>query len=316
MEKQFSKSGLAAVVATTVLLGACGGGGGGGSSDSGGGDSSSQLQLDPDGYGERQAQIRTQTDYEAAAQAYEDTGKIDQLVSEVESTLGVAGTLSVGDPVVREAATESCENEGGTVDVTTSDSSTRVVFDNCELSTTSIPNLLLDGSYSQDVSGNDTDQTIVIQYSIRGENLDTGGPVSIQGQETARMVQTGSDAGSLTVATDRLEYLLEDDYVALEDTRIAVSVDGDSFVMEMAATLVSSAIDGYLTVSTPVAVAGNINTTCPAEGAVRLEADGSVEVRFGLSTGTGDAVLVTLNDSDSQGFDTCDAGSVWVPENG
>lgn len=291
-----------AFAATGVLAGCGGGGGGSGDSET------SALQLDPSGYGDRTASVRTLSDLDDAAVMYDDVAAIESFMSDVELALGTTGMTSMAV-----AADQYCSEANGNLKITEEFTATRdyaeYQFDNCV-----VPNygefLLLDGTMAAEARYSDGGNGITLSesYNISGKLGVDEMPVGIVGGQTISVSGTSETDLNATITTPALEYLYGNQYVALRNSKINMVIKGDILTLTMNSQLVGSAIDGYLNITTPTKITANIYDTCPSSGHMNIAGDGVIDVRYGSSTlQPGPAMEVILNDSTAEYYDTCDA---------
>ncbi|MBW4936130.1 hypothetical protein [Marinobacter sp. F4206] len=291
----------------TVLITGCGGGGGGGSTAS----SSAQLSLDTQGYGGKKASLRVQGDLEDATTAYSDINGVISLVEDVEVSLQSPS----GDTAVATAAAAepeySCVNPDGVVDVqqTIGSTSENYVFtlSNCQVQTFNHGVLLLNGEYRLEAtaSGDGSSGTVAQRIDISGQELDSGADLAILGSQTATIRATSDSNYSITTVSPSMEYRLGNEYVATRNSEFVVSQSVDIYTLSMSTDLVSSALGGYVSFSTPTPIEVVLTEDCPIRGHVLLEGDGTVEARYGQSTGRGFGLEVLVNGSEVSYEDTC-----------
>jgi len=290
-----------AIVATGVLAG-CGGGGG-----DDGGSKTTALQLDPANYGEQPAAIRNMSDLDAATSMYQDVSEIQAFVSDVGYALG---STTVSAAATTTAASELCSVENGNLKVTEELGETgehyEYRFDNCVVPNYT-PTLLLDGYVVMDIQvSSDVSKMVMAEsYNISGKLGAEQMPIGIVGKQTMTAVMRSETDMTIDISTPALEYLYGDQYTALRDSRISMALKGDTVSLSMNSQLVGSALNGYLTVTTPTAIVGNQYTDCPSSGHMKVEGDGVVEVRYGSNTATGTGTEVLLNGSQVEYYDGC-----------
>ncbi|MDK9558978.1 hypothetical protein QQF73_15190 [Marinobacter sp. M216] len=289
----------------TVLITGCGGGGGGGSASS-----PTQLSLDTQGYGDKKASLRVQGDFQDATAAYSDINGVVSLVEDVEVSLQAPS----GGTAVATAAAEpeySCANADGVVNVQQTVGSTSesyvFTFSNCQVQTFSHGLLLLNGEYRTDVtaSSSGSSATVVERIDISGQKLDSGEALAILGSQTSTISVTNESDYTVTTVSPSMEYRLGSEYVATRDSEFKVVQSGDVITLSMTADLVSSALAGYVSYSTPIPLEVVLTEDCPTRGHILLEGDGTVEARYGQSTARGFGLEVLVNGSEVSYQDTC-----------
>ena len=75
----------------------------------------------------------------------------------------------------------------------------------------------------------------------------------------------------------------------------------------------NSHLDGYMEVTTPDPLEFHMGESCFESGRIRYEGDGAVVLRYGPDTGTGEALVIELNDQRVAGFDSCEAAAEAYP---
>lgn len=285
-----------------LALAACGGGGSG----DGGGPSQATLSLDPAGYGERTVAIHENADSAGVLQLYSDMELPLALVEAVRTEV-MSWSPSTVDG---NALAFACDNAGGSLAVTLDETASRYderwSFSNCELTPVGLSAVVLNGSarFVEAETGANSAGGYE-QFDISGEVSASGERIALKGRQDWSASAQSEGSGSLTYETDALEYLWGNTYVAMADQVMRANVNGGEGEFSMQARIVGSAIEGYVTMSTPTALVVNLSSDCPSAGVVRLESDGFVEVRYGSSTNTAEAVVVELNGSRVGGYNTC-----------
>ncbi|GAA0850471.1 hypothetical protein GCM10009113_31930 [Marinobacter szutsaonensis] len=291
-----------AFAATGVLAGCGGGGGGSGDSET------SALQLDPSGYGDRAASVRTLSDLDNATVMYDDVAAIESFMSDVELALGTTGMTAMAV-----TADQYCSEANGNLKITEEFTATRdyseYQFDNCVVQYYQ-EYLLLDGTMAAEATYTDNGNGITLteSYDVSGKLGVDEMPVGIVGRQSISVSGTSQSDLNATISTPSLEYLYGDQYVALRNSQINMTIRGETLTLTMNSQLVGSAIDGYLSITTPTKITANIYETCPSSGHMKIAGDGEIDVRYGATTlQPGPAMEVILNDSTVEYYDTCDA---------
>lgn len=303
-----TKTGLAIAVSGT--LAACGGGGGGSGSDS---PATAPLQVDPKGYGSTPVAVRQTTDFEAASLAYSDTLDMQDWIDDIAFLIDDYNYGWGND----EVTPEHCLEENGNLIITEEFSETRDFyeyrFEDCLVPGYGEP-LRLDGRYVYDETFNSDGTRFQSKetFDIRGTlGLDLQ-PVAIVGTMLAEGTFRDWDDYSFIVSSPAMEYLIGSDYLALQGTRIRITEKPDLFTVDMQSKLVSSAMGGYLTLSTPVTLEEREYDNCPMKGHVVVSGDGKIEARYGETTARGHGLEILLNGSEVEYFDSCDVAFVGV----
>lgn len=313
------------VTSVALVLSACGGGGGGGGSDrevSSGG----SLSLDDGGYSTRKASINTQQDFEGTTSAYQSSEEALELVTEVEDVINYGGLEEiVHDGATAQAHDDSvdlaCENENGSVKVTDKSVSSvidlRYDFSNCRLTTVSFGQVELNGSYTYEESGSSSSGSESWSgsetFNISGSFIASGTPFALKGGDSwSESYDAEAEQGTLTLRSDVLEFKKGTSYVALQNSLITLSVDGNRLASSTKFKLISSAMNGYVDYTTPSPVVIDLSqeSTCPVQGINRMEGDGVVEVRYGVDTGTGADIVVEVNNNTVASYETCDESGI------
>lgn len=315
----------ALVLSTVSLLTACGGGGGGGGSEDNSSDapaSSSSLSMDTGGYSTRKAAMNSQQDFEAFSAVYDSYSEAFNLVYEVEVAISGNGLK----PVVYELNDSSrlgedvtdlaCENEGGLVRITDESvaniEATLYEFTQCELTTATYGTLLLNGTYRFKVTESTRDGADTLEasetYNVSGKYLPSGKALAIKGDSDFReSINTDTGTGDVYLTVGTLEFKSGEDYVAVKNLRSIVQIRENEVFLSDRLTLIGSAINGFVEYTTPTSlvVPRYVENACPLQGVSRMSGDGIVEIRYGMSTGTGHAVVVEVNNNTVAASDSC-----------
>lgn len=300
----FIKTGLTIAVCGT--LAACGG------SSDGGSDSpvTEPLQADPQSYGNSPVAIRKTTDFAAASAVYDETLEMQDWLSEVESLLEHY-RVDVGqyDDLTAAHCLEKNDNFFVTEEFSDTHEHYEYRLDNCLVPGSEEP-LRLNGTYVYDETSNSDGTRFQSKetFDIRGEFENSNRQVAITGSMLAEASFQSNDDGTYVVSTPRMEYLIGEDYLALQGNRIQITERGDLDTIEMQTKLISSAMGGYLNLSTPTALEELSYQNCPRKGHVVVSGDGKIEARYGESTGRGPGLEILLNGSQAEYSDTCDIG--------
>ncbi|MCR8913332.1 hypothetical protein FDP08_07745 [Marinobacter panjinensis] len=304
MNKQ-KLSGRFIVVSSLALLAACGGGGGG----EGGGSAEPTLSLDSSNYANKKIEISSSTNVD----------NINQLSTDMNDAFGLLGDLheSLWDQSGGESGTTNCDG-GGTANVTYAGKDWNVdeswEFNDCIVSTYSHGDVLLNGTfrYVDTLTGETATSESwkgYESYNIIGELKDSGEPLNVKGRsDWDQLLRWDNDtkSGRSVDTIEAFELKVGNRYVAL--TNIETRLEGTEFGAEftMDGTLIGSAIEGYVQISTPTPVSISVNETCPTEGIFRISSDGSAEVRYGSSAaGTAGAVAVWIDGQIVESYEDC-----------
>lgn len=297
--------GRCAVVSSLALLTACGGGGGGGGSDN----PEPTLSLDSSGYASKTIEISSST----------NVNNINQLSTDINDAFGLLGDLheSLWGQAGGESGTTNCAG-GGTATVTYAGKNWNVdeswVFNDCVVSTYSYGDVLLNGTFRYvDTLTNETATSESWKgyesYNITGELKGSGEPLNVKGRSDWDQLfrwENDSASGRFVNTIEAFELKVGNRYIALTNTE--TRLEGTEFTAEYAmnGTLIGSAIQGHVQVSTPTPVSISVNETCPTAGIIRIASDGSAEVRYGSSAaGTAGAVAVWIDGQIVESYADC-----------
>ena len=303
------------VASSLALLTACGGGGGGGGTGSSEESSESAeptLTLDSSNYASKKLKISPSTNVTTINQLSIDLNNAFDLIEDLHE--------SVWDQSGGESGTTSCDG-GGTVNVTyagkdwNDDESWE--FNDCVVSTYSHGDVLLNGTFRYvDTLTGETATTESWKgyesYNITGELKDSGEPLNVKGRSDWDQLyrwENDTKSGLFVETIDTFELKVGNRYIALTNTEM--SLEGTEFDAEfkMDGTLIGSAIEGYVQISTPTPVSVSANETCPTEGVIHISSDGSAEVRYGSSAaGTAGAVAVWIDGQIVESYADCNNG--------
>src|SRR5690554_2943798 len=290
-----------------VSLAACGGGGSSSNNSSGG-----KLMLDSGGYAERKVSIGKQSDVSAALEIYETSLAISELMWDVEREIDTWGEPEENGNVY----TLACKNStgSGTVVITyrgndlTDDEHWQ--FTNCEVPNRDFGPLLLNGAYRYVEKLNDRGDNWTWNgygdFNISGRVLNSGKELKILGRESWDGYENDYGDYKFSYRTGALELVLGEEYLALSNVTLTELEDRDNYSSALNGRLISSAMGGYIHISTPTPIQGSFDSSCPNKGVERIESDGYVEIRYGSDTGRGDyGVVVEINNNFAVGYETC-----------
>ncbi|WP_418140595.1 hypothetical protein NUW46_15530 [Marinobacter sp. MA] len=287
--------GRCAVVSSLALLTACGGGGGGGSSNN----AEPTLSLDSNGYASKTIAISSST----------NVNNVNQLSADINGAFGLLEDLheSLWDQNGGVSGTTNCDG-GGTATVTYAGKDWNIderwSFNNCVVSTFSHGNVMLNGTfrYVDTLTGETaTSETWkgYESYNITGELKNSGEPLTVKGRSDWDQLfrwENDSASGRFVDTIEAFELKVGNHYIALTNTETRLEGTESNLEYSMTGTLIGSAIQGHVQVSTPTPVSLSVNEACPTEGIIRVASDGSAEVRYGSSAaGTAGAVAVWID---------------------
>lgn len=136
-------------------------------------------------------------------------------------------------------------------------------------------------------------------YNITGELKNSGEPLTVKGRSDWDQLfrwENDSASGRFVDTIEAFELRVGTHYIALTNTETRLEGTESNLEYSMAGTLIGSAIQGHVQVSTPTPVSLSVNEACPTEGIIRVASDGSAEVRYGSSAaGTAGAVAVWID---------------------
>ena len=302
-----------------LALAACGGTDS--HTDNGGGNGvpGAKIELDPNGYSARQASINEWTDVEAATQVYTQVLSVSYLglIEEIEERIddSWADPTSSGN-----RHTWSCENGAGTAVAAISRGSSHEQvqwqFSNCEIQTDSYDRLLLDGTYqylNQLVSRSPEGANLIGSeyFQVSGTFLTSNDAFKLQGR-TDWDEFYATDAFASVHRIGALELVRGDHYLALSDVTVSFAGDDDGDVFTLKGKVISSAINGYVTISTPAEISQPNGMTCPEKGLARITGQDNsyAEIRYGADSGTSDAAVVEINGSRAKALTCPEAGRI------
>ncbi|MBK1885622.1 hypothetical protein [Marinobacter sp. DY40_1A1] len=303
----FVKVGLAlAISGTLVGCGGSGGGSGEGASDS---PATAPLQVDPKNYDGTPVSFRKSSDFVVASAAYSDTLDMQDWLADVEYQLEqYRYGAGYGDTTA-----EHCLEENGNLFVREEYSDTREYieyeFVNCLVPGYAEP-LRLNGTLVYDETSNAAGTRFQSKetFDIRGKFETDNRPLAIVGSMNLDASFLDENNATFSISSPAMEYLIGDQYLALQGMRMRGTEKGELFTIDLQAKLISSGMGGYLNLSTPTAVEEFEYESCPRKGHVVVSGDGKIEARYGTSTGRGHGIEILLNGSEVEYSDSCDVG--------
>jgi hypothetical protein len=295
------------VVSSLAVLTACGGGGG--SSGEGGGNAEPTLSLDSSNYASKKIEISPST----------NVTNFNQLSTDMNDAFGLIGDLheSLWNQSGGVSGTTNCDG-GGTATVTyagkdrNDDESWE--FNDCVVSTYSHGVVLLNGTFRY--VDTLTDETATSErwngyesYNITGELKSSGETLDVKGRSDWDQLfswENGIESGRFTDTIGTFELKVGNRYIALTNTETRLEGAGSDAKFSMSGTLIGSAIEGHVQISTPTPVSISEYETCPTEGIIRISSAGSAEVRYGSSAaGTAGAVAVWIDGQIVESYADC-----------
>ncbi|WP_417521829.1 hypothetical protein [Marinobacter sp.] len=303
----FVKAGLALAISVTLI--GCGGSGGESGESASDSPATAPLQVDPKNYGGTPVSVRKTSDFEVASAAYSDTLEMQDWLADVEYQLEqyrYGG--GYGDTTA-----EHCLEENGNLFIKEQSSDTREYikyeFIDCLVPGYDEP-LWVNGTYVYDETSN-TDGTHFQSketFDIRGKFEIDNRPLAIVGSMNSDASFPDENNATFSLSSPAMEYLIGDQYLALQGMRMRGAEKDELFTIDMQAKLISSDMGGYLNLSTPTALEELEYEDCPRKGHVVVSGDGKIEARYGASTGRGHGIEILLNGSEVEYADSCDVG--------
>jgi hypothetical protein len=270
--------------------------------------SGSVLKIDPASYESRRALIDRPAGFENIKVSF------DALNSHFKWVEALYQTLLFNDDSNLVGEAIACINSGGTFTEKVSYDDINDVeryeeiynFNNCGVSIQGFGEYVLNGTWIRtqeslsDLSVERTD--IRDSIDLHGTK---GGDVALKIRSRINVTddyypddRTWSDLVSVEV----FEYLLGSQYVALKSTKARTDLTSKDTTYHLDGTLVSSNLDGFVTVSTPKDIA-NLKDVCPTQGILNFSANGAVGVQFGADTD----VVLTINGNRYTDYDSCES---------
>jgi len=303
----FVKAGLALAISGTLV--GCGGSGGGRGESASDSPATAPLQVDPKNYGGTPVSVRKNSDFEVAGAAYSDTLDMQDWLADVEYQLEqYRYSGGYGD-----TSAEHCLEENGNLFIKEESSDTREYikyeFVDCLVPGYDEP-LRLNGTYVYDETSNTAGTRFQNKetFDIRGKFETDNRALAIVGSMNSDVNFADENNVTFSFSSPAMEYLIGDQYLALQGMRMRGSEKGDLFTIDMQAKLISSDMGGYLNLSTPTAIEELEYENCPRKGHVVVSGDGKIEARYGTSTGRGHGIEILLNGSEVEYSDSCDVG--------
>jgi len=306
---QLSRIGWGPVLPMVLVLSACGGGSGGGGNDQPGELTGPQLSYDNKNFAQKSVSITSDSGAEGLIRLRDDLALGWSIIDEY--------TSAIQDMSVLEQGTYPCAG-GGNLEIrwTETESSLEETtrFSRCVLDTPNHGPVMISGSTIYEsvlIAESETAASWKSSYTddLSGTIQRTGESLRFSG--ALRMSDYLNENGGVTSwryvrDIKRYEMKLGNRYVAIADAQNRDSgTDADS-EYSVRATIVGSAIGGYMKLETPDPVEFSSNLECPVSGIVKLSSNGEAEVRFGSSAGgTAKAVAVWVDGAVVESYDDC-----------
>lgn len=282
----------------SVLLGTQAGCGGGG--DSSESERPNADQSDALGYEERPASISHE---EGLQPVYDVKNSVDSAMSSVVDYFESLSERSddTSGPV-------ECLNDGGLASLVSSgsgeDYDVRWVLENCEQPTEVGGVLRLSGELhfveeEEDIDEKDSTRGY-LTANLYGGFVESNIPFALKGRADFTWLD---DFAGFTV-TDIEISGGGDSYYAIPYAELSLRPLGEGTTVSASGRVVSYQLNGYLDLSTPIPL-HFMDSDCPVEGALRFDGDGYAEVRYGVSTGTGEPMVEEVNGSRWEGSQSC-----------
>ncbi|QSP93463.1 hypothetical protein LPB19_09505 [Marinobacter salinisoli] len=304
-----AKPGLYPMALAALMVMGCGGGGGGGndgaSTQNQTVQTSTPLTLDTSGLADQKVALREESDFSVTMETYSVVSSIVVLFEDIESSLSAQST---------DAGAVACANPEGGVTYSESGDQARgsyqYSFDNCRVDTSSYGTYVLNGiqSGSYTVSSTGSEIDITLQFDLSGQQLNSEGEsrdFKVYGSLVNESDYRSETQVDVSVYWPALEVIVGDDYFALRDSYYDyLEIDGQIW-LAWNADVISSVQGGSLSFTTPSTLIRGEGESCPSDGHLMLEGDGTLEIRYGASSGRGVGVEVLLNGSEVAYVDSC-----------
>ncbi|HET8849494.1 MAG TPA: hypothetical protein VFM78_06375 [Marinobacter sp.] len=270
------------------------------------------LTLDPQGYANRAAVIRSLSDFESVDRTYEDMAAVYRLLDEAEAALmALAEAPPTGDDSESDVnlGQRACDEDRNNLLIQRTELAdggfiAQFDFDDCRLTIES-GELELTGFIQLERRVSGTDLQISESYGLTGSVFPGGAELGLNGTLSASVNATGDDTLTIAVKSRTLEFLYGSRYAAFRDADILVQQTGEQVTLDVSTQLIGSFLQGYLNLSTPETVTGDLSGSCPERGHLRAVGDGTLDLRFGTSTARGTGSELLVNGSDVEFSDSC-----------
>ncbi|MEC7814936.1 MAG: hypothetical protein VX939_01585 [Pseudomonadota bacterium] len=295
-----------AFVPVLVSLAACGG-----SENDGRTVRDEPLTLDPAGYANQPAVIRSLADIESVDRTYADMAAVYRVLEEAEVALVALAEAPPADPDDPDSdlppgdCNEANDNlmiqrtelaDGGFV--------AQYDFGDCRLEVAS-GELQLSGFVQLERRVNGGSVQISESYGLSGTVFPGGAELGLSGSLSATVSASSENSLSVSLNTRALEFLYGNRYAAFRDAQINLLQTGDVVSLDVSAQLIGSFLQGYLSLATSETVQGDATGACPDRGHLSIEGEGTLDVRFGASTARGTGSELLVNGSEVEFSDTC-----------
>jgi hypothetical protein len=306
---QLSRIGWGAVLPMVLLLSACGGGSGGGGNDSPEEQTGPQLSYDNKNFAQKAVSITSDSGTEGLISLRDDLSLGWSILGEYTSAIQEMSILDQG--------TYPCAG-GGNLEIRWTETENSLEettrFNRCVLETPTYGPVVISGStFYESVLIDETETSASWKSSYRD---DLSGTIQRTGESlrfsgVLRLSEYLKENGGVTSWRDvrdikRYEMMLGNRYVAIADAQNRDSGTDVDSEYAVRATIVGSAIGGYMKLETPDPVEFSSNLECPVSGIVKLSSNGEAEVRFGSSAGgTAKAVAVWVDGAVVESYEDC-----------
>jgi len=298
--------GVSVLAAGAMLLSACN------DSDTGGGHlvvtPEPELELDPGEYQDTPAGVSS--DFaEDLEQVFADMGEISDLIADFSE----AATAGVSEP-----GTYDCPAGGRLItdyDEANDDNEEQAEnwdFENCVVSIDGVGQVKISGSVDYYHLNKSTAEGEVWKFSvtydgITGEVLETGEVLALNGtEEIDELDAEGVVSGTshLIGTIDFLEMRYGELYVGLTGFESRQEGTEEESEYTIVGKLVASALEGYVTLETPVPVTAEYGYTCPTKGQINAAGDETAELMFGeTALGTGAKAALWIGGQLAESYD-------------
>jgi len=313
------------VIPMAAGLTACGSGDSDNDNDLTSSTANNELNYDTNNYATTAAVVTGEESLQISTEAFAESQNFIQLFSAIQSALnGTEQTLPLlvdgqNDGSSTDSAPANiavghlvCSEENGTLQETYRDSDNsmfrEIRFENCQVPNLE-PAIVLDGTLSLKAEdwGSSTNGGIelVNSFNLHGSVGAQLEPLVLEGKQILRF-EVAEAKSSVTLETPVMEFRLGDSYTALQNAKFATTQSDTVDTVSIDAKFISSALGGYIEITTPVTFESTDNLNCPQKGRMRVAGSGSVEVAYGESVSQpGKAVEVIIDGSETRFYDTC-----------
>lgn len=319
MNREFKPVTRGAAAAAMLILSGCGGSGGGG--DSLGGTKSLQKPtLDPAEYASRKASLADIADIEAMRATMSALSFGPAIMGEVSSKYAIGDLAAAATSQTEQVA---CTNGGSvtrTIEYSETTFTDQFAFSDCRIELQYLKHTTLNGSatYSAESHYYSPESGAYkkfyrFEFDLTGRLVPDNIRFRVRGASgtTDEKAENGEFFHQTVVPS--MEVAIGPDYLAVSDYKSTMkgslgAFEGDdpygSYTTVTGGKLVSSDMDGYLKLSTPLPIKKD-HTGCAVHGIMTVAGQGQAEIRFGESTGTSDFMVVEINGNRAEYYRNC-----------